>query len=572
MFKYQRLMNIWILLLVFGTVAGACSSSRPYTLQPIKTFDPDNRDIPPPAETVEHFSWETLYLSTFYQIEKPLKLSSTFQKIGHAIGIDDGDEAENVNVLDEVPNSSWYTRRHYFEPMSIAELNDGPNTAGGPDTTQTITVIRGKSEGVTPGFNIRDANGDVFVVKLDHPDFAEMRSSSEVIATLIYYASGYYTPQNTIAYLDPKNLVVGEKATITLPDERRAMTPADLDSIISQAYTRDDGKVRVLASKFVEGQPLGPWRFWGKRKDDPNDRVPHEDRRELRGLRVLASWLNDTDRRTANTLASYIEEDGKNYIRHYLLDMGSTLGTDGTSLNHTKRGQEYRYDPRYMGLLYTTMGFYVKPWALPEAGDRPFYPSVGYYEVQLFSPARWVPSYPNPAFEKTTARDGFWGAKMVMAFSDEEIRAIVEEAELTNPEAKEYLIDVMIARRDKIGRYWFRQVNPLDKFAARRTGDLVELSFSDLAVDGNLFDSSETSYRYSVSQNGELLLQNQSAPNPSLEIPFSAVSPNNDDEPEILKVQILTLRNGSPHPDKKVVVYIALENETPRVVGIEREG
>jgi len=550
---------------------GACGSSKPYTLGPIKTFDPDNKNIPKPAESEEHFSWETLYLSTFYQIEKPLDLGRSFQKAGQYLGISGRDEAENVNVLDEVPNSSWYTRRHFYEPMDIAALKQGPNKAGGPDTSRTITVIRGKSEGVTPGFTVKDAKGSIFVIKVDPPELPGIKSSSEVIATKLYYAAGFHTPQNSISFFDPQQLAVGDKATITKAGGEQKMTRADLEQILDQAYKREDGKVRVLASKYVEGQPLGPWDFMGTRDDDPNDRIPHEDRREVRGLRVLASWLNDTDRRTANTLASYVEEGGKKYVRHYLLDMGSTLGTDGTGLRQTKRGQEYRFDPRYMALLYGTLGIYVKPWAEPEAQDRPFYPSIGYFEAELFDPGNWVTSYPNPAFEKVTPRDGFWGAKMVMSFSENEIKAIVKTAEISNSQAEDYLMQVLLDRGVKIGRYWFQKVNPLDKFKAKHIDGKLILTFSDLAVDANLFDSSQTTYRYSVSRDGKRLLQQEMTSTPSIEVDFSVMQLQQTEEPAVIKIQIHTLRDDKVYPHKKIDVYVSIENRQARVVGLERE-
>lgn len=560
-------------LLLAGMMLG-CSSSKPYTLGPIKTFDPDNKTIEQPAETDENFSWETLYLSTFYQLEKPLDLGFTLQKIGHALGIAGRDEAHNVNVLDEVPNSSWFTRRHYHQPMDIAALKRGPNTTGGPDTSRPITVISGKSEGVTPGFTIRDANDHTFIIKLDEPSVPEMKSSSEIIATKLYYAAGYHTPQNSLAFLDPDQLTIGENATMNKNGVKQPMTRADLEQIISHSYKLKNGNIRVLASKYVEGRPLGPWYFWGTRDGDPNDLIPHEDRREIRGLRVLASWLNDTDRRTANTLASYVEEDGQKYIRHYLLDMGSTLGTGGTKLRHTKRGQEYRYDPRYMGLSYITLGLYVKPWAKPEAANRPYYPAIGYYEAELFKPGSWVTSYPNPAFERVTPRDGFWGAKIVMAFTEPEIRAIVETAKLSDPAAEEYLIQVLLKRQEKIGRYWFKQVAPLDQFIARRQANTIELSFTDLALKSDFFNAEESSYRYEISRTGQKRTAENISQKPrfSFHVPAQDRKRKTEKEPAIFKIMITALRNKRPFPDKKAIVYVAVYNDSARVVGLQREG
>lgn len=568
----------FILLLLCLTLLGACSTSRPYTLQPVKTFDPDNKDIPLPGESEERFRWETLYLSTFYQLEKPLDLGRSFRALGHWAGVNGPDEADNVNMLDEVPGSSWYSRRHYFEPMDAAALTRGPLTDARPDTTRPITVIRGKSEGVTPGFTIRDARDNTYIIKLDRADFPELMSSSEVIATNIYYAAGYYVPQNSITYLDPRQLTIAEDATVTRGDETRQLTEADLREIINKTYRREDGKIRVLASKYVNGRPLGPWNFKGTRKDDPNDRIPHEDRREVRGLGVLASWLNDTDRRSGNTMAVYVEEGDRSYIRHFLLDMGSTLGTVGTTLRHTKRGQEYRYDPRYMGLLYASLGLYVKPWARPEAKDRPFYPSVGYFESQIFSPAGWVPSYPNPAFEKITSRDGFWGAKMVMAFSDEDIRSIVEAGDLSDPEAEAYLVQTLKERRNKIGRYWFGRVNPLDKFESRLSEGKLVLTFADLGVEGELFEGNQTEYAYTATREDRRWTENGRTSRPVIELDTRLgdidIARGGQEGPPVLKVEIHTLRGGEKHPDRKTTVYVALEEgeSGARVVGLRREG
>jgi hypothetical protein len=42
-------------------------------------------------------------------------------------------ETSNVNSLDEVPDSSWYTNRHHLRRMSAEELERGPNHGSLPD-------------------------------------------------------------------------------------------------------------------------------------------------------------------------------------------------------------------------------------------------------------------------------------------------------------------------------------------------------------------------------------------------------------------------------------------------------
>ena len=102
-----------------------------------------------------------------------------------------------------------------------------------------------------------------------------------------------------------------------------------------------DGSIRALASRYVPGKVVGQYRYTGTRPDDPNDIYPHERRRELRGLRVFAAWLNHDDARSINSIDTYVEEDGRHYIRHYLQDFGSNLGSGSTSAQQPRGGNEY---------------------------------------------------------------------------------------------------------------------------------------------------------------------------------------------------------------------------------------
>ena len=89
------------------------------------------------------------------------------------------------------------------------------------------------------------------------------------------------------------------------------------------------------------GKVVGQFTFNGRRSDDPNDVFPHERRRELRGLRLFAAWLNHDDARAINSIDTYVEENGRRYIRHYLQDFGSNLGSGSTSAQQPRGGYEY---------------------------------------------------------------------------------------------------------------------------------------------------------------------------------------------------------------------------------------
>ena len=80
-----------------------------------------------------------------------------------------------------------------------------------------------------------------------------------------------------------------------------------------------------------------------------------------------------------------------------------------------------------------------------------------------FDPLSWKPNYPNPAFLLMDGEDAFWAAKQVAAFSDAEIRALVETGEYSDPRAADWIAECLIKRRDKIAEAWYSKVLPLDR-------------------------------------------------------------------------------------------------------------
>ena len=387
--------------------------------------------------------------------------------------LDAGDEtsrrAVNVNTVDEVPDSSWFTNRigrDYWPPDRLAR---GPDTGSGP-AAGAWTIVSGKSEGVTPGLTIRDAAGDIYFVKFDPPSNPEMASGAEVIATKFFYAAGYHTPENYIATIRREHLMIDPATRIEDRDGRpRPMTPRDLDDVLDKAARHPDGSYRVLASKALPGRPVGPFRYYGTRPDDPNDIFPHEHRRELRGLSVLAAWLNHDDSRSINTLDTVVTDGGRSTVRHHLIDFGSTLGSGSTRAQTTRAGNEFVWEARPTLVTMLTLGLYVRPWVKVPYPDIP---AVGRIESTYFRPENWKPEYPNPAFRNARPEDRFWAARIVSRFSDADVRAIVGTAKFSDERAASYLTEVLLARKAKVLMTWLNGTNPVINVSLDETGRL----------------------------------------------------------------------------------------------------
>ncbi|UCF62905.1 MAG: hypothetical protein JSW33_09995 [bacterium] len=451
----------------------------------------DTLNVPPPKPIKIHAYSEYFDKQVTLQVEEALDFSRQVQNLTHSRS-----EAKNVDSFEQVANSSWFTNRNGTRRMSPAQIRHGPNAGEGPDTAHAWTITRAKMEGVTPGFSIRDYQGDNYVIKFDPLGYPELASGAEVVSTKLFYAMGYNTPENYIVYFDPKKLQLGEKVSFTdKKGRKRYMNPQDLKELLERIEKLPDGRIRALASKYLDGKPIGPFKYKGIRKDDLNDFIPHEDRRELRGLRIFAAWLNHFDTKDGNSLDMYVTENEKSFVRHYLIDFGATLGSASKGPNFLWRGYQYDVDPGVILSNIFTLGLYVRPW---EKQPGVIYPSIGIFESKIFDPMAYKPQVPNPAFQSMTLSDGFWAAKIVMSFSDEQLEAIIEEGQYSNPLVESYLLQTLKERRDKIGRHFFSRLSPLDEFGLQHESDgLLRLEFKDLAMSSNL-DSGAAKYRYEV--------------------------------------------------------------------------
>jgi hypothetical protein len=504
-------------------------------------------------------------------IPKPgvIELSTTYDIIEHTFHHRPGrtiPKAVNVNTLGEVPDSSWFTNR---PPLSIDELVRGPDTTAGPDTSQAWTVIAAKSGGITPGFTIRDARGDVYFIKFDPIRYPRLSSAADVITTKFFHAFGYNVPENHVAYFRRDWLQIAPEARVTLKGGRkRMMRPDDLDRILANVLRLPDGTIRCVASRRLAGEPLGPRKFHGTRGDDANDVFPHEHRRDLRGLRVFSAWLNHDDSRSVNSLDMYVGDEGRRHVKHYLIDFSSSLGSGSDARRqiapqNPRAGNEYIIEKGPILKAAFSLGLWERPWRKVE---YKVYPEVGRIEAEFFRPDRWKPEYPNPAFERMLPEDAFWAARVVARFGDEAVRALVHTGDFTDPEAERHLANTLIARRDKVLGHYLRQLNPLDGFRLAREGAASVLTFSHLGEQAKLGDPGGYEYQWfrfdNAADKAEPLADPARAGTASLPLPVTAG--------EYLMVRIRCLNEKEPGWREPVDVYLRGRGE-PEIVGIERE-
>jgi hypothetical protein len=387
--------------------------------------------------------------------------------------------ALNVNTVDEVPDSSWFTNRIGRKEMSVAEIVRGPDRFERVDVAGW-KVSGGKTAGVQPGFRMTDPSGQIYQIEVDPPSNPELASGAEMIGTAFYHAIGYHVVDVYLAEIDRESLVFAEGATIRDPlnGRRRQMKKYDLDNVFNRAARLDNGRYRVLVSRFASGTPLGNFRYYSRRPDDPNDLVLHEHRRELRGARVFGAWLNHDDSRGINSLDMLETSNGRAWIKHYMFDFGSILGSGTVYAQRHRPGNEYMFEQKPGWLTLATLGLYVRPWMTIDYPDVPR--SIGRLESEQFDPLAWKPEYPNAAFHNMRPDDAFWAARIVSKFSDEAIRSIVQKASYSDPAATDFMTKTIIARRDKVVAAWINQVCPVVDATLSADGTL---SFRNAAVD-----------------------------------------------------------------------------------------
>jgi hypothetical protein len=514
-----------LLALALGATPPAAFARPPLTHGPPAWAAADRGDIPQPEPRdppLMRDQFEENISRPLGRLVNPVRVA---RHIGGVFGTEIAHSAGDVNDLDEALNSTWFTNRIGLYALTPEEVARGPARTDGPDRSATWQVVRAKTQGVTPGFNVKDGRGDVYVIKFDPPCCPGGPSAAGVITGRLLYAAGYNVPEDFVVTFRRGDVKVGDGVKYTDRDGRtRTMTEADLDTLLASVVAEPDGSYRVLASRFLSGKPIGPFDWKGRRKADPFDRVKHENRRELRGLRMICAWLGHFDMKQHNTLDMWIDDGSHRYVKHYLIDFASTLGM-GAAGPYEMANMEYGADiAASFGRLFA-LGLHQDEW---RRVSRPAgLPEIGYFDVEHFDPMEWKATQPNAAFANLTERDGYWAAKVISAFRDDQIEAAVAEGKYHDPEAARYMARTLAARRDRIARYWFDRVPPLDFF----TWQDGEIRFHDLGAERGIYPGTTPRYRIRLAacdagRGVERFGAWQTAPEPRFRFPAASPAPS----------------------------------------------
>jgi hypothetical protein len=505
--------------------------------------------------------------------------NSVFRPLASVFKVDPAGPAPNVNAFDEVPDSAWFTnrlgQRHPSEQELLAgacsngDLLDGETAAPG-----SWVIDQGKPNGASPGFRIRVADTLKFLLKTDSKEQPERPTAASAIGAAIYHAVGFNTSCEQIVYFEPKvftllpNLVVTDNTGIPRPFNAKA-----LEKVLRQAERRGS-LLRMQASAWLPGYLLGPFRYEGTRSDDPNDIIPHEERRELRGARVLAAWINHFDAREQNTMDTWISTDPANkdgspgYVLHYYLDTSDSFGSEWDWDEISRRlGHSYLLDWADIGADFITLGIPTRPWEVEQ--KSPGYELFGYFHYRHFDPDGWKNEYPNPAFSRATEHDDAWMARILSRFEPVDVERLVTLGKFSHPEHAAFLTDVL---EQRLRRILLRYLSRLSPLAAPRVESNDRLCLVDLARRRAIAPAASFRYHAVVRRGGDvrpLEVEVGAAGDVCLRVP--STSPDAGPPPgDASRYGELRIANGFARYPLTVHFYDQGPKLGLRVVGLER--
>jgi hypothetical protein len=188
------------------------------------------------------------------------------------------------------------------DPGDVASLNvlsgaGGPGHA--PDQNGPFSFVKEDLDGTNPKFDVEDAAGVRWRVKLGEESQTETAASRLLWAVGYFVDEDYYVPQLTVRGLPP------------LHRGQNFVSPAGTVHGAGMERRPEDVKTR------------GDWDWFAN---------PFRETREGHGLRIMMALLNNWDLKMVN---NSIDEIGKER-RYVVSDLGATFGNTGNYLTRSK--------------------------------------------------------------------------------------------------------------------------------------------------------------------------------------------------------------------------------------------
>jgi hypothetical protein len=237
-----------------------------------------------------------------------------------------------------LPNVIWR------DSGNVASLNLLYGVGGkehAPDPNGKYTFVKEDLEGTSPKFDVKDAQGVQWKVKLGQ------EPQSETAATRLMWAAGYFTDED---YYLPELKVTG------LPKLHRGKSFASADGTVRRARLKRHQKGL---------EKLGNWDWFDN---------PFLDNREMNGLRVMMSLLNNWDLKKINNAIYEVNSE-----RHYMVsDVGATFGKTGNTFSRSKSvlkdyaGSKFirNATPQYVDFVMRSRPFFLAVFDLPNYRNR----------------------------------------------------------------------------------------------------------------------------------------------------------------------------------------------------------
>ena len=341
----------------------------------------------------------------------------------------------NINTIDEVPDSSWFTNRIGARPLPVEELLRGPNlgrAAGRGALDRHPREVAGVRRRASPR---RDANGETWFLSFDPPSNPEGATGAMAVANEIFWALGYNQVETFITTVDPAQIDIDPAATMRRPSgERTPLTRDDLDEVFERARRKPGRHYRAAAGAPAAGQ--GPRRLplRGHAARRPQRHRPaRASSRAARAARVRR--VDEPDRHEGRQHARHAGHRKRPRHRQ-ALPAGRRLDVRHRRQRPARVGRGLRVFLPGRRVAQAAVHVRLGPEPVADGAIITEYPSIGRFEGDKFDPLTWKPHAPTAAYLEMRADDAFWAARRVMAFDDEMIRAVVKTGEYSDPAAE----------------------------------------------------------------------------------------------------------------------------------------